>query len=206
MKNFSFFSFAVLLVPAIFLSCRALPANHSASQSWVIPKTKLEKTGTTLTLITVKADRGGGWDSIENEAAALAPLYFWDRGYRVIAVENDPVNGTPNSTPSYAATIQLREREFNRSWRTKRSLAVEVRIWAYEDIFNNGKPENGPGLYEQKLPAAVGRVIVMGEKSFSSSNTTGRLLSKAIKKAARQLAIYERKLSSYEKAKGRNDA
>jgi len=165
----------------ILLSCEALPVNLSSGQSWLIPADNLggsEKTWTTLAILSVQVDRSGGWEpSVEKETASLAPLYFWDRGCRVVPAEN---------APSYAAFIQVREREFNRGWKTKKSLAVEVRIWEYGDASENG-------VSVSKLPAAVGRIVATGDESFSSSVTTGRLLSKAIEKAVKELAAYERK-------------
>jgi hypothetical protein len=181
--------FLKLFVFLLFLfSCEALPVNYSSSQSWQtssINSKKQDKFWTTLTILSVHVDRSGGWDSVEKEAAALAPLYFWDRKCRVVDAEK---------TPSYAAQIQIRERDFNHGWKTKKSLAVEVRIWEYEDA-----PRNGESVLEHKLPAAVGRIITIGDKSFSSSKTTGLLLSKAIKKAVRKLAVYERKKNALRK-------
>jgi hypothetical protein len=169
----------IFLFPLILLSCEALPVNFSSGQSWFISPDKSEKTWTTLTILAVQADKSGGWDSVEREIAALAPLYFWDSGCRVVAAEEPS---------SYAAQIQVREREFNLGWKTKKSLAVEVRIWEYEDA-----PKNGESALGQKLPAAVGRIVAAGDKSFSSSETTGRLLLKAIDRAVKELAVYERK-------------
>jgi hypothetical protein len=160
----------------ILLSCEALPVNYSSGQSWFISS---DKAWTTVTILSVQVDRSGGWDSVEKETAALAPLYFWDSGCRVVAAEE---------TPAYAAQVQIREREFNVGWKIKKSLAVEVRIWKYEDAAKNGEL-----ALARKLPAAVGRIIVTGDKSFSSSGTMGRLLSKAIDKAVKELAVYERK-------------
>ncbi|MCL2065917.1 MAG: hypothetical protein FWG99_00435 [Treponema sp.] len=184
MKNFIikiiFFSFFAMLL----LSCEGLPINYSRSQSWLLPKAGSEeaqgKTWTTLCILNVSVDRTGGWDSVEKETAGLAPFYFWKRGCRVVSAGEAPV---------YAAEIQVREREFGLGWRTKRSLAVEVRIWAYGDAPG---PDTAP--VERKAPLAAGRVTAMGERSFSSSDTTGRLLSRAISKAARKLAVYERSL------------
>jgi hypothetical protein len=171
--------FQILIISiflAVLLSCEALPVNYSTGRSWLISS---DKSWTTLVILPVQVDRSGGWDSVEKETAALAPLYFWDRGCMVVAAEE---------APSYAAQIQVREREFNVGWRTKKSLAVEVRIWDYDDATKNGEP-----FTVQKLTAAVGRIIEIGNKSFSSSITTGSLLSKAIKKAVKRLAVYERK-------------
>ena len=169
-----------IMILSIFLSvlysCEGGPVNYSSGQSWLISS---DKSWTTLTILSVQVDRSGGWNSVEKEAAALAPLYFWDRGCKVIPAED---------APSYAAQVQVREREFSVGWKTKKSLAVEVRIWDNKDASINAK-----SVLEQKLPAAVGRIIVIGDKSFSSSRTTSRLLSKAIKKAVKELAVYERK-------------
>jgi hypothetical protein len=160
----------------VLLSCEALPVNYSSGQSWGVSS---DKSWTTLAILSVQVDRSGGWDSVEKEVTALAPLYFWDSGCGI---------ATAGEAPSYAAQVQVREREFNVGWRTKKSLAVEVRIWDWEDA-----PKNGEAALEHKLPAAVGRIIETGDNSFSSSITTGRLLSKAIKKAVKELAVYERK-------------
>jgi len=164
---------------SLLLSCEALPVNFSSGQSWLIHGNEQGKTWTTLTILSVQVDRSGGWDSVEKEASALAPLYFWDSGCRVVSAEK---------APSYAAQIHIREREYNSGWKTKKSLAVEVRIWKYEDA------SEGEEIYlSQKLPAAVGRVFTNGDGSFSSSETTGRLLSKAIDMAVKELAAYEGK-------------
>jgi len=172
----------IFLFLLILLSCETGPVNVSSGQSWFIPSAEFHKKGrawTTLTILSVNIDRSGGWDSIEKEAAALAPLFFWDRGCRVVPAEEEPY---------YAAQIFVREREFNVGWKTKKSLAVEVHIWNYEDA-----PKNGDSIINYKLPAAVGRIIVTGGKSFILSKTTSHLLSKTINKAVRKLAVYERK-------------
>ena len=164
----------VFALAVFLLSCEALPFNYSSAQSWFIPE-KISGGGTKLAILFVKVERSGGWDNVEKETASLAPLYFWDQGCKVVSAEEGP---------SYAVGIQLREREYNLGWRTKRSLAIEVRIWACEDSADD---------YEKKLPIAVGRIVAVGEKSFSSSDTTGRLLSKAIKEAVNELSAHERK-------------
>lgn len=177
MKNNFIVKTIFLFFAGLLFSCEALPFNYSTSQSWLISENAPEKTQITLALLDVQVDRTVVLDSVERETAVLVPLYFWNQGCRIVTAEE---------TPEYTAKIQLREREFNLGWRTKRSLAVEVSIWDYE---------NAPGSvlsYEQKLPMAVGRVVAMGENSFSSSGTLGRLLSKAIKKAVKELAAHER--------------
>jgi hypothetical protein len=168
----------ILSAVSIFLSCEALPINYSANQSWLIKNTQ-EKTWTTMTVLGVQIDKSGGWDSVEREAALLAPLYFWDRGCRVVSA---------GEGPQYASRIWIRERDFNMGWSNKKSLAVEVRIWAYEDA-----PVNGEPVEDHKLPAAVGRVVMTGDTSFSSSDTMGRLLSRAITQAVKQLAMWDKK-------------
>ena len=166
--------FLLPIVLPVMFSCEALPVNYSSNQSWSIPLQQ-RRVRPTIEIVEVQVDRSGGWDSLQKESAVLAPLYFWDWGCRVIVAEDLPV---------YAADIQVREREYNKSWRTKRSLAVEVRIWEYENVLKNGTP--------QGLPIAAGRVISTGNKSFSSSETLGRMLSKTIGKAVRQLSSHER--------------
>ena len=168
----------ILSAAAVLLSCEALPFNYSADQSWLI-KNVQEKTWTTMTVLGVHVDRSGGWNSIETEAALLAPLYFWDKGCRVVTAEDGP---------EYAAQIWIRERNISLDWKSKKSLTVEVRIWAYEDA-----PANGAPVEDHKLPAAVGRVVMTGDKSFSSSDTMGRLLSRAITHAVRKLSAYRDK-------------
>jgi len=180
----------ILFVAAILLSCEALPFNFTANQSWLIdspslpdstdsPDSGQEKIWATMTVLGVQIERSGGWDSIEREAASLAPLFFWDQGCRVVSAED---------VPQFAAHIWIRERDFTLGWNNKKSLSIEVRIWAYEDA-----PANGVRVEDHKLPAAVGRVVMTGDLSFSSSETLGKLLSQAIAQAVKQLAAYKDK-------------
>jgi len=187
MKNLKIKIF-ILLAMSIFLSCQALPFNYSAYQSWLTGNTR-DKTWTTVTVLGVQIDRSGGWDSIEREAASLAPLYFWDRGCRVVSAEEGP---------QYAARIWIRERDFTLGWNSKKSLAVEVHIWPYENALVGDAPSgdapSGAASYKNyKLPIAVGRVVMTGDASFSSSDVTGKLLSRAITRAVRRLAAYKDK-------------
>jgi hypothetical protein len=152
----------------IMLSCESMPINYSRSQSWPVTNKKI--TGT-VSLLGVTVDRIGGWDSVEKEITALAPLCFWEEGCQMI----------PAGKPAdYAADIQLREREYSSGWRTKRSLSVEVRLWHYADAAE--KPAD-----TRNLPLAAGRIISTGDYTFSSFETTNRMLSQAIQKAVRQL-------------------
>ena len=154
--NIVFLSLAFLL-----LSCYSMPV--SFSQSWIIP----EKTGQTIKLTGVSIDRQGGWDSLEKEVTALAPLYFLQNGYHLI--ESD-------GPADYSAHISLREREFSVGWRTQRSLAVEVLVLA-----GGEKPSEGP--------LAAGRVVKIGDESFLSSKTTGTMLSRAINETIKKLSL-----------------
>jgi hypothetical protein len=179
-KYFPILTVSIFLL--IILSCESLPVNNSSGRSWFIPSADFKKPGrawTALTILSVNVDRSGGWDSIEKETAATAPLYFWDSGCRVVPAEE---------APSYAAQIYIREREFSVGWKTKKSLVVEVHIWDFENA-----PKEGDSITDYRLPAAVGRIIVTGGKSFISSKTANRLLPKVIKKAVGKLAVYERK-------------
>ena len=162
--------FVLFFMALIFLSCESMPVNYSRSKSWLLGKKNPQGT---FSLIGISVDRIGGWDSLEREMTALAPLSFWEEGFQMIAGDKPA---------DYAADIQLREREYSSGWRTKRSLSVEVRVWAYED------PGAGKTAYAQTLPLAAGRVISTGDRSLSSFETTNRMLSKAIRKAVRQLA------------------
>jgi len=163
----------ILFATAILLSCEALPFNYSANQSWLIENAR-KKTWTTVTVLDVQVERNGGWDSIEREAASLAPLFFWEKGCKVVPAEEGP---------KYAARIWITERDFNFGWKSKKSLAVEVHIWTFEDA-----PANSTPIEDHRLPAAVGRVVMTGDKSFSSSNVMGKLLSRTIRQAVRKLA------------------
>ena len=150
-----------LSLSLLLFSCYSMPA--SFSQSWIIP----EKSGQTIKLTGVTIDRQGGWDSLEREVTALAPLYFLQNGYHVVE-SDDPAD--------YAAHISLREREFAVGWRTQRSLALEVLILACEDT------------QLSQVPLAAGRVVKIGDNSFSSSKTIGTMLSRAINETAKKLS------------------
>jgi hypothetical protein len=175
MKFRSFFIVAVVAALGIFfLSCESLPVDYSGSRSWSV--VKLEKEGGclgTLRVIGMSVDRGGLWDSIEKEIAAMAPLVFLKQGWRT-AGEGEAAD--------YWAGIQIREREYTAGWRTKRSLSAELRIW-----------EAGKGSAQNEtlssLPLAAAQVVSIGERSFSSSETISRMVSLAAKKALRQLPV-----------------
>jgi len=166
----------ILIAAALLFSCEALPFNYSVNKSWLIDSTALQEK-TRITILDVQIDRSGGWDSVEREAASLAPLYFWDEGCLIVSAEEGP---------QFAANILIRERDFTIGWKSKKSLTVEVRIWPFRDT-----PVSVESYEDQKLPAAVGRVVMTGDASFSSSAILGKLLSKAIKQAIKKLASYK---------------
>jgi hypothetical protein len=174
-KPIEFWGRPVILVftAMLFFSCESMPVNYSRSKSWLLKNKNLWGT---FSLLGVSVDRTGGWDSVEKEIIGLAPLCFWEEGCQMIS------GGKP---ADYAADIQLREREYSSGWRTKRSLSVEVRIWAYVD--------GEKSVYAKTLPLAAGRVIATGDRSLSSFETTNRMLSQAIRKAVRQLAVQKGK-------------
>ena len=157
-----------LFFACFFISCDTMPSGYSGSESWSMPdnaKTKTKIWGT-IKLAGVSVDRSGGWDSIEKEVTALAPLYFWKQGCRLAG---------PDDRADYTARISLREREYSLGWHTRRSLSVEVMVWA------GTSPE-------ESLPIAAGRVVAIGNRSFASSKTTSEMLSGAIEKTAQKLS------------------
>jgi hypothetical protein len=158
---------AVLLLGA----CDSLPITTYISASWSAPEEGKRPWGTVY-LETVSVDRNGGWASVEKEIRGLAPLLFWERGYRVVS---------SGEGADYIAGIRAREREYASGWQTKRSLAMEVRLWPA------GGPDGQEPETDGSLPLAAGRITSGGNRSFSSSETTGRMLAAAIKKALKPL-------------------
>jgi len=161
----------ILFLAVLLFSCDSMPVSITETVSWRITDENAS-TGT-IKLTNVTVDRRGIRDSLEKEVTALAPLYFWTEGFKT--VESD-------GSADYAAQINLREREVAASWRTRISLAVEVRIWNCTD--GNMRPDELTG----KLPVAAGRAVILGNKSFSSSKTTSKMLSRAISKTLKQLS------------------
>ena len=159
-----------LFLAFLFISCDTIPVSNSSTESWIMPNNAKSKAKTwgTMQLAGVSVDRSGGWDSLEKEVTALAPLYFWKQGCRLAG---------PDEAADYTVRISLREREYSLGWRTRRSLAVEVMVWA------------GAGAStDASLPLAAGRVVAIGNKSFASSKTTSEMLSGAIEKTTKKLS------------------
>jgi len=176
----NFFKGTLLIISTFFLiSCESLPVNYSHSQSF----RSFEKNNSraadkriTINLLKVQVDKTGGMYSLENEVSAIAPLYFWKQGCKVVG---------KNDNPQYFTQINIREREYPQGWQTKKSLAIEVFFWDNRNSLQDPLPD-------QTLPAASGRIVSIGERSFSSSDTTSRLLYKAIKLAVKELAAYDK--------------
>jgi hypothetical protein len=171
----------ILFFALSLFSCHSTPINGQNSQSWRVPEKSKSKG--TIKLVSVSADRGGGRNSLEQEIAVLAPLCFWGERYKTVGSRDHA---------DYAVAISLREREFAVGWRTKRSLAVEVRIWRCVD---------GDILPEEleRLPVSAGRIISTGNVGFSSSKVTGRMLSRAVTAAVKQLSVVQRGYSLSQK-------
>jgi hypothetical protein len=166
MKNFK----RVLLPGFVLLwlgACEILPPGFYHRESWTAEALKDAGTMTLrVYLAAVSVDKSGNRVSVEREAAGLAPLLFLECGLE--AVEE-------GEKADYTADIHLREREYTSGWKTRRSLLCEVRF------------RKAGGAGERRAPAATGRVTFLGEKSFSSSDTMGRMLALAVRKAAAML-------------------
>ena len=159
----------------LMVSCGSLPFEYPVGRAWYMDKnTHHKEIKGSFELLGVTAEKTGGWDSLEKEIEGLAPLYFWEQGCYL---------KTDNAEADYAADIRIREREYISRWRTKRSISVEVRIWDLKEPIL--RPDTA-GI-TRTLPLAVGRVTADGDASFSSSETVGRMLALAIKKAVKRL-------------------
>jgi hypothetical protein len=169
---------------ALFLglgACESLPFDHYLSNAWSAPEEAAGVLPVRVRLVSVSVDRTGGWASVEKEIRGLAPLLFFDQGCRLVSSGEEA---------DFCADIRAREREYAAGWQTKRSLALEVRLWPA----GAGEPEpQEPAektAEEPALPLMAGRVTSLGNRSFSSSETTGRMLALAIKKAVKPLKAY----------------
>jgi hypothetical protein len=153
-------------------ACESLPFGFYRQESWAAAALKEAKTKTLrVYLAAVSVDKSGNRVSVEREAAGLAPLLFLKYGLE--AVEE-------GEKADYTVDIRLREREYASGWKTRRSLLCEVRFI------------KAGAAGERRAPAATGRVTFLGEKSFSSSDTMGRMLALAVRKAAARLEREDR--------------
>ena len=147
----------------VFLAgCSTFPFDSAESSSWKAEKP--DKLKGTVQVISVSAEKAGEWGSLEKEATDLLPLLFLEESYRVVS---------DSEKADYSADVKLREREYPDGWRTKRSLSVEVRLWA--------------GNADGPLPLSAGRSLNQGKKSLASSKTLSVMLHKAIRNAVRGL-------------------
>jgi hypothetical protein len=181
-------SLVLFFLAAIFISCESLPLNYYSGSSW----SQHNALKRTIRLEKVFVDRVGGGYSIESEIIGLAPLIFAERGYRhVTKAETADYVETIDyiETTDYVVDVRAREREFAVGWNTRRSLAMEVRIWPYRD-----------GTVTGYLPLAAGRIISLGDRSFSSSEITSRMLTLAIRRAVKALESVEKKDAKTEKS------
>jgi hypothetical protein len=162
----------LFFLTALFISCQSV--------SWGTTWSRNIEAKHTIILEKITVDRIGDWSSVEDEITGLAPLDFAEKGYR-IADEGEAAE--------YAVDICAREREFSAGWQTKRSLSMEVRIWLYRD-----------GVVAGTLPLAAGQVTSLGNQSFSSTETTSRMLKSAINRAEHALESFLQKTAEEEKS------
>jgi hypothetical protein len=163
-KIFSGYTKICVLIFAcsLCLACSSFPQ----SRSW--SALKEEEIAGTVWVAAIKADKAGGWSSVENEAGALLPLLFLERRFKTVGEKEGA---------DYIAELDLREREFSRGWENHASISVELRLW----------PVEAAGERELPVPLAAGQVLLQGDESLSSSETLSRLLRKAVEKAVMAL-------------------
>jgi hypothetical protein len=126
----------------------------------------MRETKGSIRVVSVSVDRSGEWSSLEKEINDLLPLFFSEESWLVVSSFD---------TPEYLATVKAREREYLDGWRTRRSLSVEVRIWAVCDEIDG------------TLPLSAGRSFVEGTRSFASSAALSDMLRRAVKNAVNGL-------------------
>jgi hypothetical protein len=169
----------VVLLAALFLAaCESLPFHVYGTKSWsaggkgtFFPGVNRERPRR-VRLAAVDVDCPGLKASVEREIADLSPLLFREQGFLLC-----------EDGAEYSADIRLREREYSSGWKTKKSLALEVRFW------NAGE---GPDAEREGPPLAAGRILSLADESFASSGTAGRMLSLGIRKAAGALRKAEK--------------
>jgi len=145
-----------LLFLFLFGSCSTF--GSSENSAWVTANN--EKINGTVKLVSVSAEKSGEWGSLEKEISGLLPLLFLEESYLMVS---------PGEKADFKAEVRVREREYSSGWQTKRSLSVELRLWAADT--------DGP------LPLSAGRALADGRQSLASSQTLGNMLRKAVKNA-----------------------
>ena len=142
-----------LLALGVLPGCSSLPFDPPENSGWT---GTIERVRGSVRIVSVSAERSGEWGSLEKETRDLLPLLFSEESYRVVSGNAD-----------YSAEVNVREREYADGWRTKRSLSVEVRLWAGEG--------------SEPLPLSAGRSLIQGKQSLASSKTLSDMLRKAVK-------------------------
>jgi muconolactone delta-isomerase len=122
-----------------------------------------------MRFLNVSVEKAGGQTALEKEIAALVPLIFWERGYYFYPDDRKA---------DYVVDVQAREREYTLGWKTRRSLALEVRLWRDQG--------EDPRLYGT-TPLAAAQVFSTGSKTFASSRQINRMLRTVVGKSLRAL-------------------
>jgi hypothetical protein len=161
----------IFTLSALLFSCESVNNNSITTNSWYAPQKAQDKNKSTIKIIDVSVDKNSSWESVKNEIRDIAPLYFWK--YKIL------INDSENA--DYAAVINVRERDLGYGFKIKKSLAVEVRIWRYQDVMDKEL-----SAYSV-LPISTSRMVIIGNKSFTSSKTAGTILKKVINKALRKI-------------------
>jgi hypothetical protein len=115
----------------------------------------------------VIVDKSSGWTSIEREIQDMVPLLFSDYGYPFVLNKTDA---------RYIVDVRAVEREYMSGWRSRRSVAVEIRI--YDNI--------GIDDYQNTVPVVVGKTTSSGGVSLASSKDLNALLVSGVKKVVKQ--------------------
>ena len=150
--------FLVLGLTGFFGACSSFSVSSSEESSWAAEQ--IEQVKGSIQIISVSVERSGEWGSLEKEITGLLPLLFLEEFYLVV----------PSAAGAdYSAGVIVREREYPDGWQIRRSLSVEVRLWA--------------GNTDEPLPLTAGRSLSNGRKSLASSKTLSSMLRKAIKGA-----------------------
>ncbi|MDR2470888.1 MAG: hypothetical protein LBD09_02105 [Treponema sp.] len=116
---------------------------------------------------TIRVDKTADWDSVEDEARRLLPLLLAEAGYEPPDAPGAPgTAGSDGVSGSSGLRVEavLIEREYMENWKTRRSLSAEILV------FKNGG----------EAPAAMGKALLGGSKSLSSSEVLHDLLKRAL--------------------------
>jgi hypothetical protein len=167
LRLFFIIGMLIFIQAAFFSGCSSFSVDSTENSSW--KPDEIEKAKGTIRIVSVSADKAGEWGSLEKEINDLLPLLFSEESYFVVPASEEA---------DYSVEVKAREREYPEGWRTKRSLSVEVRLWA--------------GNSDGPLPLAAGRSLIHGTKSLASSKTLNTMLRKAIRLAVRRLGAPSR--------------